>query len=233
MPSVRARLISSKIVDSKRLNSLPVEAELLYYRIIVNTCRDGRFWGDAGTVNSKLLWRRRYMDEQVEEWLVALETAKKKGQGLIERYEVDGELYLWLPGFVSEQSAAMAPGGSLWARERESEYPAPPGWVEPEEPPKRRRSQPAEPSPDGIGPYVKATEDAFGTPVNTPVMAELLKDIADRFSIGLFEKALTESVRQGKRKLAYAQAILQNWETEGGPRENGSPAKGSEYEDVN
>lgn len=51
--------------------------------------------------------------------------------------------------------------------------------------------------------------------VITPMVVERLKDICDQYPNGWFQKAVGEAVRNSKRNLAYVEAILKRWESEG------------------
>ncbi len=67
--------------------------------------------------------------------------------------------------------------------------------------------------------------------IATPMVVERLKDSCDRYPDGWFQKAVEEAVRQSKRSLAYVEAILKRWETEGinpfKETERGKSRKGS------
>ena len=121
------RLIKRKIADNERLNGQPVQARLLYDRLILFVDREARH-----SANPRLLLRRffpldEYTDEQMQEWLEALHNAKKNGVGLLELYQIDGIQYLWLPGFEKEQSKSWShpTHGTKW-KEAESSIPPPP-----------------------------------------------------------------------------------------------------------
>lgn len=116
------RLIKRKIADNERLNCLPVEARLLYDRLILFMDKEYRH-----QANPRLLLRRffpldEYTDEQMQEWLEGLHDAKKNGIGLVELYKVDDIQYLWLPGAEGEQSKTWLHG----AREKEADSSIPP-----------------------------------------------------------------------------------------------------------
>lgn len=51
--------------------------------------------------------------------------------------------------------------------------------------------------------------------IATPMVLERLKDICDQYPDGWFQKAVEEAVRNSKRNLAYVEAILKRWESEG------------------
>ena len=111
------RMIRRKIADSERLNRLPVEARLLYDRLILFVDKEARHHA-----NPRLLLRRffpldNYSDKDMEEWLQGLYAAKKNGKGLIELYEIDGLKFLWLPGFEGEQSKSWV----KFTKEKEAE----------------------------------------------------------------------------------------------------------------
>lgn len=116
------RLIKRKIVDDYRLNSLPIEARLLYFNIILWVDREGRLQADPKWVNRRFFPMDSFTNEQVAEWLQMLHDSKKNGIGLIELYEVSGLKYLWLPGFEGEQSKSWL----KYTKEKEAESSIPP-----------------------------------------------------------------------------------------------------------
>ena len=118
------RMIRAKAIDDERLNSVSVEAEFLFWKFIIACDRDGRLKASPRYINKAFFGLRDYTDQQVEGWLHELFTCKKNGKGLIEIYEVEGRRYLWLPGFLHEQSGSWL----KWVRLKEapSIIPAPP-----------------------------------------------------------------------------------------------------------
>jgi len=62
--------------------------------------------------------------------------------------------------------------------------------------------------------------------VLTPLAADRLKDIAERYSPGWFGEALKEAVARGARNLKYIETILERWRVEGFQ----TPKKGGEGE---
>ena len=117
------RLIKRKITDNYRLLSQPIPARHLYYNLILWVDKEGRIQADIHWINKRFFQMDNYADEEVEEWLQGLHDAKKNGKGLIELYEVDGLKYMWLPGFLGEQSLTWFHGARN--REAESSIPAP------------------------------------------------------------------------------------------------------------
>jgi len=75
---------------------------------------DGRFYGDARRVKSIVFPLRGIKDDSIERYLKAMEEV-----GLIVRYEVDGQKFMWLPRFSMHQTLRKD-------RERKSYIPEPP-----------------------------------------------------------------------------------------------------------
>lgn len=137
----RGRFISDSVAKDVRLNSLTVEAELVYLMTIPHLDRDGLIDGDPdvlwGTVCPK---RRHFLDAMatyVQEWAKA---------GLVTMYDSDNGIVLWFHGFAKNQV------GLRYDREAVSKFPPPPGFI--------RHSSgmaPAEPPPNDEKP--KNSED--------------------------------------------------------------------------
>jgi len=118
------RWVPKSLNDDYRLNSVSLEAEILY-RKMWNTCdREARLKADPKWVNKTYFPLRDYNDKEVEGWLQDLMKQKKNGLGLIEIYEVEGFSYLWLPDFGLLQTNSWLHTGK--AREKESIIPQPP-----------------------------------------------------------------------------------------------------------
>ena len=66
---------------------------------------------------------------------------------------------------------------------------------------------------ESLAKIFKAYEAEIG--LITPAIAEELKDIADTYPEGWFEKAVTEASKHNKRNLSYIKAILKRWKAEG------------------
>lgn len=112
----RGRFISESVAKDARLNSLSVEAELVYLMTIPHLDRDGLIDGDPdvlwGTVCPK---RRQFIDRItsfIQEWATA---------GLITMYDTDEGPVLWFTGFAKNQV------GLRYDRETPSTFPPPPG----------------------------------------------------------------------------------------------------------
>lgn len=203
----RGRFLNKKIVDDYRLNKVPVEAELLFYKMVTHLDCEGRLQADPKLINNKFYALRNFTNEEVDEWLDALWGQKKNGVGLIERYEIEGNQYLWMPGFEGEQ-------GKSWHKERESpsEIPPPPGQKEP----KLSKAKPIK-TEDIIDPklagIVKSYEENIG--MLTPALFERLKDDFTEYGAESVKKAIEEAVLYNKRNLKYIEAILERWKVEG------------------
>lgn len=114
----KGRLLHKKICLSEQVNLLPNDtARLLYTWIISHLDVEGRFYGDARRVKSTIFPLRAISDRSVERYLQEMET-----RSLIVRYEVNGQMYMWVPTFSSHQTLRKD-------RERKSYIPAPPDEV--------------------------------------------------------------------------------------------------------
>ena len=125
------RLIKRKIADNERVNSQPMPARVLYDRLLIWCDKEGRH-----NANPRMLLRRYlplddFTDEDMQGWLEGLHNAKKNGVGLLELYVIEGVQYLWLPGFLGEQSKTW----KNWHRKDESDSSIPP-------PPEKTRPKP-------------------------------------------------------------------------------------------
>lgn len=112
----RGRFISESVAKDLRLNSLSVEAQLVYLMTIPHLDRDGLIEGDTdilyGTVCPK---RRQFIDllgEFIAQWVHA---------GLVVAYDTDDGPVLWFKGFAKNQV------GLRYDRETPSKFPPPPG----------------------------------------------------------------------------------------------------------
>ena len=70
---------------------------------------------------------------------------------------------------------------------------------------------------DILDPKLAAMVKCYEDNINlvTPMIFERLKDIADTYPEGWFEKAIEETVTSGKKSLKYTEAILERWKAEG------------------
>lgn len=111
----KGRLLHKKICLSEQINLLPNDtARLLYTWIIPQLDIDGRFYGDPQRIGSLVFPLRSVSKRSIERYLKAMEEV-----GLIVRYEVDGQRFMWAPKFSMHQTLRKD-------RERPSLIPAPP-----------------------------------------------------------------------------------------------------------
>ena len=100
----RGRMINKKISNSKRVNDLPLPAQLLYTWLIAHLDCNGCFYGSAQMIKSLVVPRKNWSKNQIERWLSVMENSKNDaGTPLIFRYNLNGERYLFMPGFEGEQ----------------------------------------------------------------------------------------------------------------------------------
>lgn len=113
----RGRMINQSIATDKRLNSLSVDAELVYLMTIPHLDRDGLILGEPNMLASQVCPRRPelrpYMDSIINEWVTL---------GLVLRYEGKEDPILFFVGFAKNQ------GGLRYDRETPSQFPPPPGY---------------------------------------------------------------------------------------------------------
>jgi hypothetical protein len=113
----RGRFISEAVGKDKRLNSVSVEAELIFLLAIPHLDRDGLIIGEPMMLWGEVCPRRTefipVMDALIGE---LVET------GLVIAYDTDEGRVLFFPGFKNNQQ------GMIYKREGKSVYPCPPGY---------------------------------------------------------------------------------------------------------
>ncbi len=109
------RIILKSISDSYKLSKLKTDgARLLYTWLITHLDISGRFSGDPQVIRGKIFTRLNKTIKTIEGYLKDLELNK-----LIMRYEVNGDIFLYVPDFVEKQPS-LNPD-----RERKSNIPPP------------------------------------------------------------------------------------------------------------
>ena len=109
----RGRMISKAISLDEKVNSLSDDtARLLFTWLITHLDCEGRLHGDALTVKSIVFPRRNISPKRIEKYLSEFEK-----NGLIIRYGVNGNAYLFLPHFEKHQT------GLQKRREAQSQIP--------------------------------------------------------------------------------------------------------------
>jgi DnaD/phage-associated family protein len=98
-------MINKKISNSKRVNDLPLGAQLLFTWLIPHLDCNGCFYGSAQMIKSLVVPRKSWPKSDIEKWLVLMEKSVdfESGQPLLQRYLVGKDQYLFMPGFVDEQ----------------------------------------------------------------------------------------------------------------------------------
>jgi len=100
----RGRMINKKISNSGAVNGLPEPAQLLYTWLIPHLDCNGCFYGGPQMIKSLVFPRKNYSRTRIENWLKLMENSRGTEKlPLIVRYFVDGEQYLFMPGFIGEQ----------------------------------------------------------------------------------------------------------------------------------
>lgn len=228
----RGRFLSDSVAKDLKLNSLSIEAELVYLLAIPHLDRDGLIEGDTdilfGTVCPK---RRQFIDrigEFVQEWIHV---------GLVVQYDSDDGPVLWFKGFAKNQL------GLRYDRETPSKFPPPPNltpvdsvpqpsgnppdtsgnsaaqWqlevevkdqVEvKEEAAAREPTRPAaaaKPASDTVRLWAKWDANIPGT--RTPVIVDSVNELLKEYSIGEIEEAISIACKRNNRNLSYIEGIL-------------------------
>lgn len=144
----KGRMLNQSVADDDRLNSLSMDAMLLYLMCLPHLDRDGLIDGRPRILSARVAPLRDDLGQRaaniIDEWVEI---------GLVERYTGERTPILWFRGFQKNQE------GMLYNREKASAYPPPPGYY-------RDRN--------GLAPLVGSEEAAAQavddeTPVEVPV----------------------------------------------------------------
>ena len=225
------RFLRKKISQSERVEKLPLPAQLLYSWMLGHLDAEGRYSGNPKVVKNKVFTLKNYSFTLIDKWLDKMDVLKDDttGYGLIERYKVNGNQYLWYPGFAGEQNPQ---GGNSWKRneapyyrtENNSDIPPPPT-APVETPAQKPKKKPAKVTVDKddlvLGQMATDYEENIGA--LTPMLYEKLKLIQEEYPEGWFDKAVKEAVASNVRKLTYIEGILKRWKTEGIDSKKESP----------
>lgn len=216
------RIIKESICTSPNLDVLSANAEVLFYRLIVNCDDYGRLEYNGKLIRSRCFPLKidQITDAQIEQWLQEIQVAQ-----LVKLYAVDGRFFLQFNTWERHQQI----------RAKRSKYPSPNGDNDsnglqvitddnkcPRNPiqsnPNPIPTQP--PSSDNICNQVMADKDSFSIYENnigqlTPAIADALKDITKEYKPEWFEEAVKEACLHNARNLKYITAILENWKVKG------------------
>lgn len=113
----RGRMLSQTVATDKKLNSLSIEAELLYLKAIPHLDRDGLILGDPTLLWAKVCPRRPELMVKTEAIVQELIDSE-----IVVAYMDDDEQILFFPGFAKNQA------NMRYEREPASVFPPPPGY---------------------------------------------------------------------------------------------------------
>lgn len=223
----RGRMVSKDISLDEGVDALSDDtARLLFTWMIPHLDCEGRIYGDAKIFISIVAPRRSYSVKRIEKYLTEMEKI-----GLIERYLINGNLYLVAPKFEKHQTGLR--------KERES-----PSHIPPKTPDLLRQDHGSSPtqvkykiksnnnsSKDVTGKdnIYKLFEQEIG--LLTPMIAEQLKDAESTFPDNWIKDAIKEAARANVRRWSYIEAILKNWATNGRDVKTGGKYKNNEDPD--
>jgi len=230
----RGRMVNKKISNSKRVNDMPLQAQLLFTWLIPHLDCNGCFYGSAQMVKSLVIPRKNWTKKQIEEWLKIMEASKNsEGIPLIYRYTVgntvDAEQYLVMPGFASEQT------GLRYDKEK-PEFPTFDGknteTIQQNVPLSRREQnrreveEEVEGSSSSLFPQknvsvntdifsgvYKTYEDNIGK--ITEQLKEALNKAIEEYTSEWVIEAIKEAALREQPKWIYVKGILKNWKTGG------------------
>ena len=217
----RGRMINKKISNDKRVNDMPLPAQLLFTWLIPHLDCNGCFYGSAQMIKSLVVPRKNWTKNQIEVWLKIMEASKNsEGNPLICRYTVgvgvNAEQYLFMPGFEGEQIG-------LRKDKEKGEFPTFDGKITEsvgQKSPLSRREVEVEeeveentPSLSNLSPskedVIEVYRENFGEPSED--MENELKLACVQFSPAWVVDAIKEAVKRGKKDWRYIARILKNW----------------------
>ena len=223
----RGRMINKKICNSRVVDELPESAQLLYTWLIPHLDCNGCFYGSAQMIKSLVFPRKNYSKTKIENWLKLMENSRgTENSPLIVRYFVNGEQYLFMPGFKGEQiglrydketpdfptfdgknTETIRQKGGVSRREVEVETK-----VEVED-----KETPLPPVSLSLDQVIEAYEKNIclpGTIIDEETENQL-KVAVQQFSVPWVIDAIREACLQNNRTLRYIHGILKTWQREG------------------
>jgi len=231
------RTISRNISTNYRIAELPDSAQKLFTWMILWADVEGRLPGEPKLLKKIVSPLSDYADEDVDKWLDMMQDQKddETNLGLVERYELNGHKYIWMPGFEKHQAGRMRnKDGSI--REAPSHIPPPPKEIMDRAKEKiietiaRGKEQSVgktETDDIKVAYMIKLYEDQVGIML-TPNQLQTIVEFADTYPDGWFEKALEEAVNnKAQSPVRYIEKIMENWRVEGGNPLDGRKRKGS------
>lgn len=224
----RWRKLHVKATESLDLNDMPDDFHrLLWVMLPLGLDREGRGLDNAGWVKAKIMpLRTDVTPDLVESALIWYAE-----RGMIQRYQVEGRSYFWVPTFAQYQGNTQ--------REAESEYPAPPDQGESPAIPTHEllvsksisdadtdadadvdADKDADALSSFIGDAVCAYENAIGLiagPTQTEEIKAFLAELHERGHPEWWQMALAVACDNNARKWSYIRAVLRNWQEQGRP----------------
>jgi len=218
----RGRMINKKISNDKRVNDMPLQAQLLFTWLIPHLDCTGCFYGSAQMIKSLVVPRKNWTKNQIESWLKIMEASKNpEGIPLICRYKVgdsaNSEQYLFMPGFEGEQIG-------LRKDKEKGDFPTFDGKITEsirQKAPLSRREVEVEEEVKEEGslsslssPSLQDVKDFYQKNFGevTEDMENELRLATIKFSPSWVIDAIQEAVKRGKTDWRYIARILENWQ---------------------
>ena len=188
---------------------------------------EGRQDGDPAIIKGLVCPLADWTIEQVEEMLKKFESIKRHdGLGWIIRYREDGKYVLWCVGF-EENQRGLRKEKEAKGRYGYSDYPPPPANLM-----IKAKQSIIEPKSEirtddlKIAAMIKLYEEKTGRTL-TPTDYERIKDFADHYPDGWFEKAVDEAVKNNARSpMRYIEKTMEHWLVKERPVETSTDNQG-------
>jgi len=219
----RGRMVTNNVTKDKDIHNLSDDTcRLLFTWLLTFADCEGRIYGDSAIVKSIVFPRRGDITvKQVDDYLNELHKA-----GLILRYTAGDDLFILFPAFEKNQP------GLRKDREPVSEFPPPPDAAIDEyvrmfagkkpdacrmldglREEKLREEKGREGNAAELSELSRAYEKNIGA--LSAMISEMLVNDLNEYGLQLCLDAMTEAVRNNKRKWSYIQGILANWKRDG------------------
>lgn len=236
----RGRFISKGISLDEKVNALPDDtARLLFTWMITHLDCEGRTFGEAGTIKSLVFPRRVIPTKKIENYLKILANC-----GLILRYSVNGNQYIFMPNFEKHQpglnkkreapsqippctpellqsNSGNGDGSNsgvtpelLQSQEKEKEK----DQVKAQGKDKDKESSSSSMLCIGVFEVEKAYSENIGEV--TPALRQELEKAVHNYGGSWVNDAIKEAINHNRPLWSYARGILQNWRDYG----KGNPA---------
>jgi DnaD/phage-associated family protein len=211
------RILKDSICTSPEIEQLTPEAEIFFYRLLVNCDDYGLFDARSAVLRSRLFPLRPMDDNYIHQLLSDVIRI-----GLVKIYEVEGRQYLEVIKWAKHQQI----------RAKRPKYPLPTGIYTHLQSSDIKcnhlitlapviQSNPiqSESNPCGITENEFSTSASFKAYENiglmTPIISEKMKDAIKEYTEDWVVAAIEESVIQNKKSWGYIEAILKRWAVDG------------------